>query len=338
MDMSNFIVVGENIHCTRMVKRGGKRCKELPGGGEGVFFDTAEGERILPVPANWAEFSPPFNDGKCRHIALAIYHARNSGGEEQELGEAYLCWAAEQQIAKGASFLDINVDEYTNDAQERVEIMAWLASFLAERYEAPLSIDSSNPETLTAGLEKCRTGTPAMINSVSLEREEAADVVVQFNAHAIVSAAGKVDLPCGIDDRLANFQAIIDILDGKGVAREKMHLDALVLPISVDPNNGKNFLAAAEQAKQRFTGVNLSGGLSNVSFGMPNRKLLNMVFCHLFAGVGGNGGIIDPVQMPVSGVADLDTAAAPYQLAKDVLEGTDQFGMEYIAASRDGRI
>jgi 5-methyltetrahydrofolate--homocysteine methyltransferase len=101
-----------------------------------------------------------------------------------------------------------------------------------------------------------------------------------------------------------------------------MHLDSLVLPISVDPLNGRHFLDAATKVKDMFQGVNLSGGLSNVSYGMPNRKLLNLVFTWLFAEAGGNGGIIDPVQISLEEVATLDPEAESFQLARNVLEGS----------------
>jgi 5-methyltetrahydrofolate--homocysteine methyltransferase len=338
MDMSSFIVVGENIHCTRIVKSGGKHAVALPGGGEGVRFTYQGAERVLPVPANWSATSPAYDDGKIRHVQLAVWQARQGSGEDRQTGLDYLAWAAERQIENGATFLDVNVDEYSNDPAERAEVMTWLASFLAERYETPLSIDSSTTEVLAAGLERCRAGTAPMVNSVSLEREDALEVVVEYGAEAIVSAAAKEGLPSGVEDRLENFGGIIEKLEAAGMERPKMHLDALVLPISVDPNNGKTFLEASAQAARRFAGVNLTGGLSNVSFGMPNRKLLNMVFCYLFVEHGGTGGIIDPVSMSPTAIGALDPADDGFQLAKNVLEGVDQFGMEYIAACREGRI
>jgi 5-methyltetrahydrofolate--homocysteine methyltransferase len=122
------------------------------------------------------------------------------------------------------------------------------------------------------------------------------------------------------------------------MAVEKMHLDALVFPISTDPNNGQSFLEANRQAKARWGGVNLNGGLSNISFGMPNRKLLNMVFCRLFAEAGGTGGIIDPVQMPPQAIGDLDPEDESFKLAAAVLTGEDMYGMEYITAHREGKL
>jgi 5-methyltetrahydrofolate--homocysteine methyltransferase len=335
MEMGSFIVVGENIHCTRIVKSGGKRTTKLPDGHEGVTFKYKGEDRVLPVPSDWAKISPAYNEGKVRHIALAIYHAYEGKSEEnRKAGEDYLCWAAERQIEKGATFLDVNVDEYSYDPAVTGKILKWLVTYLSERYEIPLSIDSSNVNTLTAGLECCPKNTVPMVNSVSLEREEAVEVVMQYQAHAIVSAAGKKGLPSSVDERLANFTAIVEILDKAGMERAKMHLDALVLPISVDPSNGKNFFESVRKAKETFLGVNFTGGLSNISFGMPNRKLLNLVFTWLFVEAGGNGGIIDPVQMSPEDVAALDPEAESFKLARGVLEGTDMYGVNYIAAYR----
>ncbi len=339
MDWQNFIVVGENIHCTRIVNRGGTRTTTMADGREGVTFEYQGQEQALPVPADWGRISPAYTQGKIKHAALALHQAMHGPAAERRLGESYLCWMAERQIKAGATFLDVNVDEYSNDAGQARAGMIFLVDFLSGHYEIPLSIDSSHPETLEAGLAHCRQDIrPPMVNSVSLEREEVAELVKRFNADAIVSAAGKSGMPSGVDERLANFAAIIGVMDKVGVPREKMHLDPLVLPISTDPLNGQTLLESNRRTRSEFPRTHLTGGLSNISFGMPNRKLLNMVFTYLCAETGTDGGIIDPVSMPVTALAALEPAAEAFQLAKAVLTGEDMFGMEYIGAHRDGRI
>jgi 5-methyltetrahydrofolate corrinoid/iron sulfur protein methyltransferase len=339
MNMNTFITVGENIHCTRAVKSGGSRTEALPGSGEAVTFKY-KGERcLLSVPENWSEISPSYSEGKIRHIALAIYQAREGKtAEERESGTSYLAWAAERQIKKNANFLDVNVDEYTNDRVLRVDIMKWLAGFLSERYDTPLSIDSSNVETLIAGLDQCSKERAPMVNSVSLEREDAVDTVIEYKAEAIVSAAGKTGLPTTVEERLANFTGIMEILGKMGMGQNKMHLDPLVFPISVDPMNGKSFFDATTSIKAKYPDANITGGLSNISFGMPNRKLLNMVFTYMFVQAGGNGGIIDPVQMPPQDVQELNPDSEGFKLAEAVLNGTDMYGGDFIAAFREGKI
>ena len=338
MGNKDFISIGENIHCTRSVKGGGPRTTVLPGGGEGVTFRYRGESRVLPIPSNWAEISSSYSDGKIRHITLAIYLAMNGSSDDKINGRDYLYWATDRQVKNGADFLDINVDEYSTDPDERIDTMKWLAALLSEHTDKPLCMDSSNVETLAAGLESCARGAEPMINSISLEREDAVAVALQYRAHAVVSAAGKASLPSSTDERLDNFRGIVGILEKAGMPREKMYLDALVFPISVDPNNGRGFLEASAAAGAEFEGANLSGGLSNVSFGMPNRKLLNLVFTRLFVEAGGNTAIVDPVQISAESLRTFDMESEPAKLARAVLDGSDMYGTEYIAAFRDGRL
>jgi len=337
MDMSNFIAIGENIHCTRIFKRGGKYAVETPSGGEGIKFTYDGADKMLPIPADWGGISPAFEDGKVKHVAVAVYQATE--GDQADLAAEYLCSVAQRQIDAGAAFLDVNVDEYTNDSAKRAETMTWLVSFLAERFDTPLSIDSSDADVMAAGLAACREdAAPHMSNSISLERTECVDVVAQYQANAVVSAAGKDTMPSSPDERMANFTEIVGMLDGAGIARQKMFLDPLVFPLSTDPAHGTNFLETTRQAKARFDGVHLCGGLSNVSFGMPRRKLLNMVFTWLCVEAGADSGIIDPTTMPAAAIAAMDPQSEPFQLAKAFLLGEDMYGMEFISAHREGRL
>ncbi len=340
MMTNDFTVVGENIHCTRIVKREGRRALKREDGSEGIRFDFRGEGQWLPIPADWGAFSPAFEQGKVKHAALAVYSALNGDDIQRRAGENYLSWMAEQQIEAGADFLDVNVDEYATDREKVVEAMDFLAGFLSARYATPLSIDSSDPETLRVGLSRCRAevGSP-MINSISLEREATVELLGEFKAEAIVNAAGTAGMPCGVEERLDNLREIIGRIKAAGAALSRLHVDALVLPISTDPANAGDFLETTKAALREFPGIHATGGLSNVSFGMPARKLLNMVFTRMGADEYGlDGGIIDPVQMPISEIAALDPNSEPFKLARAVLTGEDVFGMEFIAASRDGRL
>ena len=79
-------------------------------------------------------------------------------------------------------------------------------------------------------------------------------------------------------------------------------------------------------------------GLSNVSFGMPERRLLNDTFIHLSIEAGIDAGILDPISTKLERVFALDTESEPVKLALDTLEGRDDFCMNYIMAYRDGRL
>ncbi len=336
---NNFILIGENFHCTRSVKSGGIKTKPQ-GDGEAIVFNHKGEEKLLSIPEGWEKISPAYAQGKIKHVALGLSLCRDGKSEEEKrMGEEYLYSVAQNQIESGATYLDVNVDEYSSDPEVSKEMMGYAVEFLTSRFDIPLSIDSSKPEVLQIGVEKYKNSKAnPMINSISLERPDVIDLVKQYDADVIVSASGKDRLPSGIDEIINNFTEIIKLLDDAGIDRNKMHLDPLVLPISTDPKNGKTFLEATATAREKFAGVHLTGGLSNVSFGMPNRKLLNIVFGCLCVDNGTDGGIIDPISTPTSAFAEIDRESKPFILAKNFLEGTDEYGMEYIAAHREGEL
>lgn len=339
MDPSTFITVGENLHCSRTVKRGGAVATVLSGGGEGIKFTHDGAERVLPVPAGWEAFSPAYADGKVKHVTLAIHLTRTGKAEAQQAGLDYLRHLADRQIAAGAKFLDVNVDEYSPDPDENVKAMAFVAGFLSRHCATPLSIDSSNPKLIAAGLAECRTDLSSpMVNSVSLERPELLDLVKHHGADVVVSAFGRTDLPEDAAARLANFREILALADAAGLARSRLHLDALVVPISTGATNGTHFLEAVALAAAEFPGTHRTGGLSNVSYGMPCRRLLNLVFVRLAIEAGVDGGIVDPTAMPVAEILAQDPASTPFKMARAVLTGEDPYGMEFIVAYREGKL
>lgn len=339
MDAKPFIVVGENIHCTRSVKRRGNRMGTADNGQEAVRFQYNGEQRLLPIPANWSDVSPDYTKGKVKHVALAVHHSLHGTNAEQKVGRDYLRAMADRQITAGAMYLDVNVDEYSTNVIVGAETMAWLSRFLAAYTDIPLSIDSSNPDILVAGL-RATSGSSRrpMVNSVSLERLHVVDMIAEHDADAIVSAAGPTNLPTTAEERINNFCTIIDHLDSRNIPRERLHLDPLVLPISTDQTNGMHFLDAVRQARAAFDGVHINGGLSNISFGMPNRKLLNLVFIYLCVEAGVDGGIMDPIVTPIDAISTLNPDSESFAIARALLTGNDPFGMEYIAAFRDGRL
>jgi 5-methyltetrahydrofolate corrinoid/iron sulfur protein methyltransferase len=118
-----------------------------------------------------------------------------------------------------------------------------------------------------------------------------------------------------------------------------MHVDPLVLPVGVDPEAGAQFLEATSKIRAALgSQVHITGGLSNVSFGLPGRRLLNEVFIDLAAEKGADSGIVDPVGSDMTRVFGRDRFSRPYKLAADLLTGVDQYGMEFISAFRAGEL
>lgn len=338
MKISKFIAVGENIHCTRIYKVGGKFCKETEG--RYVIEYTVGGEiRQLPVPEPFTQ-NADWEAGKVKHCAVAIWQGNYGEDAGKAAAVDYLSHLASRQEANGATYLDVNVDEFSTDVEERVKLMSWTVDVVQKASSLPVSVDSSNTQILKAGLEACDSSRARpMVNSVSLERLDAIPVAEEFGAVVIASAAGEKELPSTTEGRMANLEALIPKLKNAGLAVSDIHIDPLVFPISVDGNNGNGFYEACRAIRETYgPEVHNVAGLSNISFGMPNRRLINQVFTYLCVEAGADGGIVDPIQINVDALNALDPESEGFKVAKALLTGEDDFGMNYIMASRDGTI
>lgn len=335
MTDKKFIAVGENIHCTRIFKVGGTRVKTDDGSSYYITFVNKGTDDRLPIPPQFTK-TADWEAGKVKHCAVAFWQALNGDTEARGKGIEYLGSLAEAQQKAGASYLDINVDEYSTDVPERVELIKWAVKNAENSASIPVSIDSSNLEILKAGIEACdkSRGKP-MINSVSLERSDAVDVAAAAGAVVIASAAGETGLPSSPEERMSNIDKIIEILHGKGFSNSDIHVDPLVFPISTDGTNGTNFLSTVSAVREKYGDeIHIVAGLSNVSFGMPNRKLINQVFSWLAVQAGADGGIVDPMQINGKIIAGMNQSDPQFKLAEDLLLGKDEYGMNFIDASR----
>jgi cobalamin-dependent methionine synthase I len=334
-----FIAVGENIHCTRIYKVGGVFVKSLDDNTHVIAYEEAGQEKHLPVPKRFVE-SSDWKNGKVKHAAVAMWQGLHGDEAERKAGVEYLHYMVRNQEGHGATYLDLNVDEFSTDIGERKELIRWAAGIIQQVSTVPLSIDSSNIEILQAGLEACDAakGSP-MINSVSLERKAAVEVAKNAGAVVIAAASGATSMPTNKDQRIANLESLIGLLEGSGFTPAQMHLDPLVFPVSVDPNNGLMILETIEQLRKAYgREIHFAPGLSNISYGMPNRKLINQVFTHLCVKRGLDGGIVDPIQINQNALDALDPDSERFQLTEAFLTGKDQYGMTYISAVRSGKL
>ncbi|MEI6562860.1 MAG: dihydropteroate synthase [bacterium] len=337
--MNKLIVVGENIHCTRVYKVAGNFVKPLDQGGFAVAYGGKTDARLLPIPSHFLK-TADWESGKIKHCAVAVWQGLYGDASGKAAAVDYLQYLARRQEFADASFLDVNVDEFSTDIPERCRAIKWVAGVVQETCKLPLSIDSSNPAILRAGLEACdpKRGHP-MVNSVSLERHESIPVAAEFKAVVIASAAGEKDLPSNTEQRLANIKRLMPMLDKVGIRGGDVFVDPLVFPIATDSNNAQAFIEAVSAIRKTYgPEIHISGGLSNVSFGMPARKLINQVFTWMVVEAGGDSGILDPLQMNAKILAAVDTTSESFKLAQALLTGEDMFGAEFISAHREGKL
>jgi len=335
-----FIIIGENIHCSRRVKRDGARVKTAADGSECLIFEDEFGnEALLPVPESIRN-TEVYRNGSVPHVAAAVEAGRHGNDAERKLGEAYLCWLARRQVKRGSQYLDVNVDEINPEIAERDAAMRWAVGVLSRTFDIPLSIDSSEVSTLRAGVEAVQQagGPRPMLNSASLERLEAVDLAARYHCPVIVMSSGEAGLPEGVEDRLENLDRIIGKCRDAGIPLSDMFADPLIYTVSASPRVGLIVLETIRQVRARYPEIHIAGGHSNISFGLPNRRLLNAVWLSMAIEAGTDSGLIAPLTCHPDDVARLDPASEAVQLARDGFLCKDEHFMEYIMAHREGRL
>lgn len=339
-DSRPFIVIGENIHCTRKVKRNGPRVKLGPDGKDHVVFADAAGkEALLPIPERITR-SETFQSGNVAHVAAAVELGMHGSESERKLGEAYMGWLAGRQEKVGSQYLDVNVDEISPEIDRRNAAMAWAVELLCRLTRLPLSIDSSEVSTLRVGLETVKRGggPRPMVNSASLERPEAVDLTREFGAVAIVMASSESGLPTGVDDRVDNLDRIVAKCRAAGVALSDMFADPLIYTISATPTVAIDVLEVIRRVRAKYPEIHIAGGHSNISFGLPQRRLLNAVWLWMAMEAGVDSGLIDPLTCHPDDVKRIDPESEAVKLARAGFLNEDAYFGEFIMAHRAGRL
>jgi hypothetical protein len=343
LDQPRFSVIGENIHATRVLKRGGQQVEVDAQGRAAIRYVAADGSpRLFTVPDELqadAEAS-----GKVRHVQAAIVAAMG-GGASMDDGLAYLGYLVRRQVDAGAAYLDLNVDELSVRTGEREAAMAWLVMAVASMTAVPVSLDSSAAEVIASGIvawgdaRRAEPGAPApLLNSASLERLDVLDLAAEHGCPVVIGAAGAT-LPANAEERIANALRMSEQAADRGIPLADVYLDPLVLPVATDPEAGRSYLDAVAGLRAALgPDVHVTGGLSNVSFGLPLRRLLNEVFIDLAIEAGADSGIIDPVANDLGRVRAMDRASPAYRLAADALSGRDPYCMAFLAAYRRGEL
>lgn len=336
---NSYIIVGENIHCTRVRLTSGKFVATMPDGRKAMAFKDGAAMAYLPIPAQILE-GDEWQNGKVRHVAVAVRQGLYGDEAEQAAGKRYIEVMALEQEAGGAWFLDLNVDEFSTDRAEKIRAMEWVAGVVQGVVAIPLSIDSSDPEILRAGLAACDPAKGrALVNSVSLERAALIPIAAAAGACVIAGATGEAKMPESIEERVENIAKLMAKLREAGFTDERIFLDPLVYPVSVDVRNGMTVVETIRILRATYgSAIHFAPGLSNVSFGLPKRPVINQVFARLCFDAGCDGGIVDPAQINDSVLAKIaQSQDETVALARELLLGNDEFGMNFIMAMRESK-
>lgn len=239
---------------------------------------------------------------------------------------AFIQQEARNQREAGADYIDVNAGSFVGEEEDRLK---WLIDAVQEAVDAPLCIDSPDPKVIGAVLP--RVDKPPMINSITLE-----PVRLETILPLALERRAKVIGLCQSEEIVANTKEAKVALAGKliekavaaGLSLDDFYVDPLVYPVATDPATALATLKAIGEIMEAFPGVHTTCGLTNVSHGLPSRKLVNRTFLVSAVAYGLDCAIIDPTDKQLYGA--LRTAL--------MLTGKDDFCMEYIAAFREGRL
>ena len=225
---------------------------------------------------------------------------------------------AKKQEQSGASFIDVNAGIFLEREEEVIE---WLVTEIQQVVSVPLCIDSPNPLAIEAGL-RAHKGK-ALINSITGEKarfEKIAPLVTQYGASVIALCMDDKGMPETSGDRLRVADDLVYRLTELGVPKENIFFDPLVTPVSVNSLYGNEVLETIRGIMTKHVGVHTICGLSNVSFGLPKRKILNQAFLVMAMAAGLDGAILNP----------LDERIMELIKATEALNGRDEYCLRYV--------
>lgn len=224
-----------------------------------------------------------------------------------------------EQVRAGADILDINIGTFGVD---EVTLLPQAVQAVIDTVDVPLCIDCTKPEAIEAAL-KVYQGKP-LINSVTGEENSLREIlplVKEYGAAVIGLTQDDEGIPEDAERRVAIAQKIVARAEAMGIPREDIVIDCLALAVGANASAGAVILKAIREIKAKL-GVNLTLGASNISFGLPDRELLNNSFLAIVIAAGVTCPVVDAAKV------------RPIVLATDLVLERDKWARRYIEAYR----
>lgn len=252
------------------------------------------------------------------HIQEAIKN-RNS---------AYIIKEATAQMDAGAHFIDVNCAMSLGDEIQDVD---WVISVIQSEIKgASICIDSPNYLAIERAVHVYKAIGEIFINSITGEDARIKNIIplaIKRNANVIALTMDSSGMPNTAEERFEMAKRILVKVKESGLLEENLYFDPLIRPVSTEPDQAKEFLRSIPMIKS-LGRVKTICGLSNVSYGLPDRKLINSVFLTMAIQAGLDAAILDPTDKRM--MSNIAAAGA--------LLGADEYCAEYISAFRAGKL
>ena len=229
---------------------------------------------------------------------------------------------AQKQAEAGAHYIDCCAS--VNEGE--LETMEWMINLIQEVTDLPISVDSPDAQVCVDAMKFCNK--PGLINSVSGEGNKC-DVVFPAIANstwdcvALLCASG---IPQSAEERLEVLEQIMSKAKEYGITPDRIHIDPLVEMLCTSEDGINMIIEVMKEIKKRYPTIHITGAVSNISFNLPVRKVLNQAFVVLSMNAGMDSAVLDPTNRDMMGMI----------YATEAMLGLDDYCMEYISAYRDG--
>lgn len=241
-----------------------------------------------------------------------------------ERNEEWIRNLARIQAEAGADFIDV----CASVKDDEVETLHWLIDLVQEVTEVPICIDSPDAEVCVSAMKYCKK--PGLINSVSMEGRKA-DIIfpaiagTSWQCVALLCAKG---IPSSAAERLEVFSQLMAKAKEYHISPNRLHIDPLVEMICTSEDGISMVEEVIQTIRTQYPTIHITGAVSNISFNLPARKLLNQAFLVLAMKAGMDSAVMDPTNRDLMGMI----------YATDALLGSDEYCIEYIHAYRNGKI
>ncbi|MBR0464758.1 MAG: dihydropteroate synthase [Clostridia bacterium] len=231
---------------------------------------------------------------------------------------------ATRQLESRADYIDI----CSGIPDQDTEVLEWMIDLIqTDHPDVRFSIDSPNPDTILACMDKCRN--PGIINSVSLESgktEKLFPAVAEKKGWNVIALLlDNTGMPTTVEKRMENFDGILAEAQKYGIAENRLFIDPLVFSVATTPEGFLNFIGASKLIRESHPDIHIISGLSNISFGLPYRKAINHAFLIGAMLNGMDSAIMDPLNRDMLGGV----------YATEALLNYDEYCIEYLSAYRD---
>ena len=235
---------------------------------------------------------------------------------------------AQKQVEGGAEMLDLNIGTIRKSEPED---MKWLVKTVQEAVDVPLCIDSPNHKAIMQGLEVYDWDKgKALINSVTAEREKLElilPLIKKYQCSVVALTMNEKGIPQNSKERFKIADGLIRKLTNEGIPIEDIYIDPLALPVSANIQNANIVLETLKRIKDSHPEVKTIIGLSNISYGLPERRLINQSFMILAMASDLDAAILDSTDKDLMALIK----------ATDLLLGKDEFCRQYLKAFREGK-